>query len=120
MGKSPPSRLGESPSLSTLPACEDCVGASSLEDDGSGAGMVTGFSSPMTSEVGVVPSFVFGLPVANIAEISSMTFFASRTPAIISLIPERVEAAALLCGSPVVSVAGLEPLGMGDPGESSV
>ena len=153
--------VGESPPLSTLPMCNDCVGVSALKSDGSGAGVevfvfspvmensqakvagegfrasdravgvvslpvigptlpVTGSSSSVTSEVGVVPSSDFGLPVVNIAQISSTTLITSATSAIILLISKRVEVAALVSGSPAVSVIGLESLGIGDLGESSV
>ena len=104
VGKSPPSHLGKSPLQSTLPACEDCVGASLLKADGPDARMVNGFSSPVTFEASVVPSSVFGLPVANIAKISSTTLFTFATLAIISLISERAEVAVLLCGSLAVDL----------------
>jgi hypothetical protein len=63
------------------------------------------FSTPAPI-VGVVPSFVFGLPVVNIAEISLMTLFAFATPEIFPLIPERAEVATLFFGSPVTSIVG--------------
>ena len=122
--------MGKSPPLSTLPACEDCVGALLLKSDGFGVGVevfvlspvmetsqakvagegfgagdgaavvvllpvigptppVTGSSSLVTFEVGMVPSSDFGLSVVNIAKISSMTLIASASPVIIPLIPER-------------------------------
>ena len=68
----------------------------------------------------MVPSFDFGLPVVNIAEISSTTLIASANPTISPLILERVEAVALVSGLPTVSVASLELLGIGDLGKSSV
>jgi hypothetical protein len=102
VGKSPSSRLGESPPLSTLPVCEDCVDASSLKSGGFGAGVMSGSSSPVMSKVGVEPSSDFGLPVVNIAETSSMTLFASATPEIFPLTPERAEAATLFSGLPEV------------------
>jgi hypothetical protein len=80
----------------------------------------TGSSSPVTSEGGVVPSSDFGLPVVNNAEDSSTTLFVLATPAISPFIPEWVVNVELVSGSPEVSVAGLESLGFGDPGESSV
>jgi hypothetical protein len=105
VGKSPLSHLGESPPLSTLPVCEDCVGASSLKSGGFGAGVMSGSSSPVTSKVGVEPSFDFGdfgLPVVNIAKTSSTTLFPSATPKIFPLILERAEAATLFSRSPEV------------------
>jgi hypothetical protein len=102
VGKSPPSHLGESPLLSILPVCEDCVGASSLKSGGFGAGVMSGSSSSVTSKVGVEPSFDFGLPVVNIAETSSTTLFAFATPKIFPLIPGRAKAATLFSGSPEV------------------
>jgi hypothetical protein len=107
VGKSPPSRLGETSSLPML-VCEVCVGVMTVKSDGSGAEVVTSSSSPM-SGVDAVPSSDFGLPVDVIDQIVSTTLVASAFPAITSSTPV-----------PAVSVAGLEPLGFEDPGNSSV
>ncbi|KAE8056250.1 hypothetical protein FH972_013038 [Carpinus fangiana] len=80
----------------------------------------TGSSSPVASEGGVVPSSDFGLPVVNNTEDSSTTLFVPATPAISPFIPEWAVNVELVFGSPEVSVAGLESLGFGDQGESSV
>ena len=100
-------------------ACDGATGVASLPVIGS-TPPVTGSSPPVMSEVGVVPSSDFGLPMVNIAEISSTTMIISATLAITPLILERVKAAELGFGSPEVNVASLELLGIGDPGESSV
>jgi hypothetical protein len=104
----PEREVGKSPPPSMLPACEVCVGATTLKSNGSGAEVVTSSSSP-ASEGDPVPSSVFGLPVDDIVQIASTTLVASASPAITPLTPV-----------PAVSVAGLEPLGFEDPGDSSV
>jgi hypothetical protein len=81
------------------------MGTSSLKSGEFGIGVVTSSSSLVTYKVGVVPSSVFGLPVVNIAEISS-TMFTSATLEIFPLIPEQAKAATLFFGLPVTSVAG--------------
>ncbi|KAE7998208.1 hypothetical protein FH972_002774 [Carpinus fangiana] len=110
---------------------QDIVAGEGFRADDGAAGVVlvpvTGFtlpetssSSPVTSEGGVVPSSNFGLPVGYNAEDSSTMLFVPTTPAISPFIPEWVVNAELVSGSPEVSVAGLESLGFGDPGESFV
>jgi hypothetical protein len=108
VGKSPPSRLGETPPLPMLSACEVCVGATTVKSDGSGTEVVTSSSSSV-SEVDAVPSSIFGLPVDDILQIVSMTLVASASLAITPSTPVSA-----------VSVVGLEPLGFEDPGDSSV
>ena len=94
-------------------ACDGSTGVASLP--------VTGSSLPVTgSKVVVVPSSDFGLSVVNIAKISTMMLDVSATTVIIPLISERAEAVAMVSGSLTVSVAGLESLGIGDSGQSSV
>jgi hypothetical protein len=138
--------LPSSPPLFTLPVCEDCVGSGAgveasvlslvmensqdkVAGEGFGAGdgaagvaslPVIGSTLLVTSEVCVVPSSDFGLLVVNIAEISSTMMIVSATPAITPLIPERIKAAELVSGLLEVFVAGLELLGIRDPGESFV
>jgi hypothetical protein len=107
VGKSPPSRLGETSPLPMLSACEVCVGVMTVKSDGSGAEVVTSSSSPV-SGVDAVPSSDFGLPVDIIVQTVSTTLVASASPAITPSTPV-----------PAVSVAGLEPLGFEDPGDSS-
>jgi hypothetical protein len=108
VGKSPPSRLGETSPLPMLSACEVCVGVMTVKSDGSGAEVVTSSSSPV-SGVDAVPSSDFGLPVDVIVQTVSTTLVASASPAITPSTPV-----------PAVSVAGSEPLGFEDPGDSSV
>jgi hypothetical protein len=108
VGKSPPSRLGETSPLPMLSACEVCVGVMTVKSDGSGAEVVTSSSSPV-SGVDAVPSSDFGLPVDVIGQTVSTTLVASASPAISPSTPV-----------PAVSVAGSEPLGFEDPGDSSV
>jgi hypothetical protein len=137
-------RLPSSTPLFSPPACEECVGSSArieisilspvMENSqvkvaGEGFGAVDGAAcveslpvmgctTPVTSEVGMVSSSDFGLPMVNIAEISTTTMFVSATPAIITVIPKWVEAAELVSGSPEVSVGVMESLGILDPGEA--
>jgi hypothetical protein len=108
VGKSPPSRLGETSPLPMLSACEVCVGVMTVKSDGSGAEVVTSSSSPV-SGVDAVPSSDFGLPVDVIVQTVPTTLVASASPANTPSTPV-----------PAVSVAGLEPLGFEDPGDSSV
>jgi hypothetical protein len=108
VGKSPPSRLGETSPLPMLSACEVCVGVMTVKSDGSGAEVVTSSSSPV-SGVDAEPSSDFGLPVDVIGQTVSTTLVASASPAI-----------SLSTPVPAVSVAGSEPLGFEDPGDSSV
>jgi hypothetical protein len=108
VGKSPPSRLGETSPLPMLSACEVCVGVMTVKSDGSGAEVVTSSSSPV-SGVDAVPSSDFGLPVDVIVQTVSTTLVASASPAITPSTPV-----------PAVSVAGSEPLGFEDPGDLSV
>jgi hypothetical protein len=48
VGKSPPSRLGETSPLPMLSACEVCVGVMTVKSDGSGVEVVTSSSSPVS------------------------------------------------------------------------
>jgi hypothetical protein len=104
VGKSPPSRLGKSPPLSTLPACEVYEGASSLMSIRFDAEVVTGVALLAKSEGNGVPSSAFGLPVEDIVKFDSTTLAASVSP---TSIP-----------TPAVPVAGLVSLDLKDPGKS--
>jgi hypothetical protein len=123
-------RRPSSPPLYSVPAGEVCMGSGVgveafvagegfCTDDGAvgvDSVLVTGFTPP---ETGVVHSSDFGMPVVNNGEDSSTTPFVPTSPAISPFIPEWIVNAEVVSGSPEVSVAGLESLGFGDPGESS-
>jgi hypothetical protein len=104
VGKSPLSRLGKSPPLSTLPACEVCEGASSLMFVRFDAEVVTGVALPAKSEGNGAPSSAFGLLVEDIVKFDSTTLATSVSSASIPAL--------------AVPIAGLVSLDFEDPGKS--